>query len=140
MDRTLDDARAEVGLRMSPAFRRQLTLTASTKRAAFAGSPVKRGLPATYLTGLRLTPFDPAQVDVLVRLGVNAAGVLLQTFVDGSNDIVHGDVLNLTSVDKGIAPPYVIVGKDYPIQGLESFQWRGDVYSLLVVQYISENP
>lgn len=121
------------------AFTKQLTLTASTKRSGLSGTPPKRGLPVTNLTGLRLTPLDPAEAEVLLRLGVNAAGVLLQTFVEGAYNIAHGDVLNLTSVDRGAATPYIIVGKDYPIAAVESFQWRGSAYALLVVQYLSEN-
>jgi len=117
-------------------FQRLLTLTVSTKRATVDGTTHKKGLPTTFLSGLKATPLDPAQTDVVLRMGLASPQQLLQTFVEGNYDIVHGDVLNVTSVDKGIATPYTIVGKDYPVQGVESFQWRQTAYTLLVVEYL----
>lgn len=134
---------------MSAGFRRLLTLTVSTKRATVNVGTGKKSTPSTHLSGLKATPLDPADADLVLRTtamtggqfgagGVSPASQFLQTYVEGDNDIVHGDVLNVTSVDRGIATPYTVVGHDYPIVGIEPFQWRGTAYHLLVVQYIVE--
>jgi hypothetical protein len=134
---------------MSSSFRRAKTLTVSIKRnPAVNGTTGKRGVPATVLTGLKATPLDPASADVLLRTSVVAAvngqpGVtpavqLLQTFLETTGEVLHGDVLNVTSVDRGTATPYTIVGKDYPIVALESSQWRKTLSYLLVLQYTIE--
>ncbi|MGB8644042.1 MAG: hypothetical protein WCF84_02305 [Anaerolineae bacterium] len=122
--------------RLSPSFARMATLTASTKRSIVSGG--KKPAPTAYLTGIKCTPFDPATADLVLLLGLEAAGYYLQTFVEGSYDIQAGDVLNVTSVDRGVATPLTIVGQDYPIKGYQPYQWRGTNSFVLVVEYIGQ--
>lgn len=68
----------------SSGIRRLLTVTASTKRAP-ALVDGKRGAPATNLTGIKCMPLDPADAEVVQRLGLETPHELLQTIVDGGD-------------------------------------------------------
>lgn len=120
------------------AFSRMATLTVSLKRSTINATTHKAGVPTQVATGIKCTPFDPAEADLLLLAGITAAGVYLQTTIEGQVDLVHGDVLNVTSVDKGLAPPYTIVGKDYPVRGIQASQWRNTVTQLVIVEYLSQ--
>ncbi len=64
------------------AMRRMCSVTAGTKRqpAIAAG---KRGAPSANLSGVKCTPLDPADPDVVQRLALNTPHELLQTVADG---------------------------------------------------------
>jgi hypothetical protein len=88
-------------------FSKLATVTASTKRASVSGG--KRGAPSMNLTGLSITPLDPAdpatRAELQHRLGLGTPMELLQTFVAGALDIQEGDVL-------------VVGSNEYPIRAV----------------------
>ena len=63
----------------------------------------KRAAPTVYLTGLASTPLLPGNSDrsgaLMARLKLDTSHVLLETFVVGEHDIVHGDLLTVAGVD-----------------------------------------
>lgn len=76
------------GLALTPSFRRQARLSASTKRSpAISGG--KRGAPATHLTGLKCTPLDPASKEVKQRAALNTPHEVLQTFLADNTGYVQ---------------------------------------------------
>jgi hypothetical protein len=88
-------------------FERLATVSASTKRASISGG--KRGAPSEYLTGLSITPLDPAdpatRAEIQHRLGLETPLELLQTFINGAVDVKEGDVL-------------VVGSNEYPIKAV----------------------
>jgi hypothetical protein len=104
----------------SPAFARQATVTANTKRSP-AVSGGKRGAATTLLIGLTCTPLDPVQDQIAMREVLNTPHEVLETFVDGEQDIVEGDVL-------------VVGPVEYPIRSVREWVWRGSVYRHLFLE------
>lgn len=105
---------------MMTSFSKLATVTASTKRLpAISGG--KRGAAVTNLTGLACTPLDPVDPELRQRLGLESPVSLLQTFVHGTNDIVEGDILVVSSVD-------------YPIRSVADWTWQGSRFQHLVVE------
>jgi hypothetical protein len=67
------------GSRMGMAtFKRQATISASTKRAISNGD--KRSPASSYLTGLTVTPLDPVNAQLATTFGLDTPHELLQTF------------------------------------------------------------
>lgn len=107
-------------------FSRMAVVTASTKRPpSLSGS--KRGVPVTYLPFFRCLPLDTAEQqrvrELAARLGMGLDAPLdiLQTMVDGAEDIKEGDVL-------------VVDTKEYPIRAVDDWYWRGSKYLVLLVE------
>lgn len=104
-------------------FTRWAVVDCSTKRAAaIAGG--KRGVPAENLTGLKCTPLDIVDADVAARSGVSSPHELLQTFIEGNNDILNGDLLTVDSTD-------------YPIKSIADWtHWRDGQWKHLILEAI----
>lgn len=92
---------------MSKSFDLLSSVSASTKRASISGG--KRGTPSTHLSGLKITPLDPAdpatRAELQERLGLETPLQWLQTFVSGALDIEEGDIL-------------VVGSNEYPIRAV----------------------
>jgi hypothetical protein len=92
------------------AFSRLATVSASTKRASVSSG--KRGTPPTKLSGLSITPLDPADPstrgELQERLGLETPFELLSTYVAGTPDIREGDIL-------------VVGAVEYPIRAVSDF-------------------
>jgi hypothetical protein len=116
---------------MSPdvtaSFTKLATVTATTNRLANLGADGKRAAGgAEYLTGLKCTPLMPLDPELRQRLAIETNFILLQTFVQGDNDIVaNKDLLN-------------VGGVSYPIRAVEDWDHRATSqdYQLLVVEQI----
>lgn len=72
------------------------TITASTKRSTTLGNN-QRGAPATYLTGLLVTPLWSLQATTIETLGISSPREFKEVYHvptgDTLPDIVEGDVL-----------------------------------------------
>ena len=100
-------------------FKLLATVTASTKRRG----AVIDGLEPAYATeieSLKCLPLDP--VDPAVAQGVEGLGFreLLQTSIEGSPDIIEGDLLVVGSVE-------------YPVKSVENWTWSPDGTDYLVL-------
>lgn len=104
------------------AFTALATKTATTKRASVSGTPPKKGAAAAYITTpFACLPLDPVSQELANRLNLQSPYELKQTVVDGSLDIVEGDVLTMDGVD-------------YPIRSVGEWDWtRGSTRFLTVV-------
>lgn len=104
------------------AFTHLATKTATTKRGTTSGTPPKRGAPAAYITTpFACLPLDPLGQELANRLNLQSPYELKQTVVDGSTDIVEGDVLTVDGVD-------------YPVRSVGEWDWTlGSTRFLTVV-------
>lgn len=99
-------------------------VAAGTKRATLTSG--KRGAPTTYLTGLVITPPDPAdgsrRAELQQRYG-ETPHRLLETYVEGTPDIVEGDRL-------------VVGSEDYAVRGVAKWAKAGSLpaYTHLVLE------
>lgn len=100
------------------------TVSCSTKRAPDL-SGGKRGTPATNLSGLSCTPLDPVDPELRARLELDTPHTLLETFLEGTNDIETGDVLVVSSVE-------------YPIRAVEDWTWRDTRYQRLILENLRD--
>ena len=75
----------------SVTLKRVTTVTVSTKRAVV--TDLKRAAATTYLTGLYAAPLDPVDPGLKATLELNTPHELLQTTINGSPDILAGDIL-----------------------------------------------
>jgi len=78
-------------------FSRMATVTASTKRGA-----ISDGMEAAFaeeIASLKCTPLDPVDPNISLRVEGLGWQELLQTYVDGGLDIVHGDLLVVGSTE-----------------------------------------
>jgi hypothetical protein len=69
-------------------FTKMANVSASTKRNP-AISSGKRGSATTNLTGLSITPLDPATLDVVERLALESPVRLLETFISDTTGFVY---------------------------------------------------
>lgn len=109
----------------SPAFIRQLTITASTKRPpAIVGG--KRGEMVAHLASVQIAPLTSVSSEVALRAGLDSPYALLQTFADDV-DIVDGD--ELTPADGEFA------GVAMPVRRVMKLAWgvRGDTTRLHIL-------
>lgn len=81
----------------------------------------KRGVPTTYLTGVKATPLDPVDPELRKRLALETPHELLQTFLLGSQDVLPGDILVSGTVE-------------YPIRSSAEWSDHGEVLRHLVVE------
>ncbi len=98
------------------------TVTASTKRSGGISS----GLEAAYaeqIASLKCLPLDPVSAEVVQRIPSLSFMESLQTAVEGSLNIVEGDLL-------------VVGGTEYPIRAIEDWLWPPDakVYMILYLE------
>lgn len=109
-----------------PSFERLAVVRASTKRPPVL-SGGRRGAPVPRLPLIMCLPLDTAEQqrvrDLAARLGMalDAPLDVLQTMVDGSTDIIEGDVL-------------VVDLKEYPIRAIDDWYWRGSKFLVLLVE------
>lgn len=104
----------------SASFLKIATEQATTKRPPDISSG-KRGAPAANITApFYCTPLDPVTSDMVTTEVIEAPEELLQTFCDGSLDIVEGDVL-------------VIGSDEYPIKFVDDWDWMGEFMRRLFV-------
>lgn len=115
----------------SPSFNRMAVVTASTKRPpALSGG--KRGAPAAYLTGVRCLPLDTAEQQMVRTYAARSGQALdtpldmLQTMVDGNQDVKEGDIL-------------VVSGDEYPIRNINDWYWRGSKFLHLLLERLDQN-
>ena len=86
-------------------------VSCSTKRATISSG--KRGAAVANLTGLKCTPLDPVDAELATRAGLSTPLEVWQTFIQGGNDIVAGDILTVAS-------------SDYPIRAVWDYSaWDG---------------
>lgn len=108
------------------AFNKTATIIASTKRPP-ATSGGRRGPPAAHLVGLHCTPLDPLgemAPELKLRLQPqNTPHELLQTQIQGSPDIIEGDVL-------------VVGDVEYPIRAVDDWTWKGSRFVRLIVEQL----
>lgn len=100
-------------------FAMRATVACSTKRAILSGD--LRGEPVAYLSGLkcmRLMPLDP---ELRHSIEIDTPHELLQTFIEGNDDIIEGDIL-------------VIGASEYPIRSCAGYPWQGTTRFRLVVE------
>jgi hypothetical protein len=84
----------------------------STKRASIAAG--KRAAPSANLLGLFCTPLDPVDSELASRAGLSTPLEVWQTFIEGTPDIIAGDVLT-------------VEGTDYPIRAVWDYSnWNGN--------------
>lgn len=108
---------------MSASFDRLATVTASTKRAAYASN--KWSAPATSIASLACTPLMPVSERTVLSAGLEAPHDMLECYVAGGLDIVAGDILVVSSIE-------------YEIRWLGRWYWRPDAADTLqlVVQKV----
>ena len=104
------------------AFDKLATVTASTKRGGVVVGGLEQA-PTTVIASLSCLPLDA--VDPEVAQGFEELGFreILQTAVQGSLDIVEGDILTVS-------------GTDYPIRAVSDWYWRpdGTDYQILILE------
>lgn len=104
-------------------FDRLATTTASTKRGGGIGVDGLEIDPSTQIASLKCLPLDSVSPEV--SLGIEGLGwsEILQTTVDGSLDIVEGDLLVVASVE-------------YPIRAVADYEWSptGKVFRVLYLE------
>ena len=100
-------------------FSRFEKITIGTKRATIVGG--KRTGAVVNLSDIKATPLDPADPKIRALPHLDIPQTLLQTFIDGSHDIVNGDVLTNAA------------GDEYPILSVAPWEWRGSEYMHLII-------
>ena len=70
-------------------FAHMATKTVSTKRNPTVDASGKRGTLTTSLTGLKATPLDPADQEIIQRLALESPVQLLETFIADSAGFVQ---------------------------------------------------
>jgi len=88
---------------VSASFARMADVTASTKRNPPAAGG-KVSTPVAYLIGLSILPLMPVTEEIIERYQLKSPRLSYVTFVQGSPDVIQGDILIVSSVD------YKIVG------------------------------
>ena len=104
-----------------PSFDRLASQTVSTKRnPAISGG--KRGTATTLVATLACLPLDPVDPELRRRMALDTPHELLQTFAQGTLDIMEGDIL----VHKGV---------DYPIRSCaEWIDFHGGTFIHLILE------
>lgn len=102
------------------------TVDASTKRRPTADNDDLFDVPSSSISSLDCTPLDPVTAEKAMELGIGSGAPFsfYQTFVQGGQDIIAGDVLTVSSVD-------------YDIRAIEPYKWTPDsnaVYSVLYLE------
>lgn len=101
-------------------FTRLAKLDCSTKRNPTNDNKVSSY--ATYLTGLKCTPFDPIADSVMDEVLIQTPFRALQTYIRGDAlDIKKGDWLSVN-------------GQDYPIKFVSPWTWRKEMFVRLVLE------
>lgn len=104
----------------SSSFARQLTQTASVKRAVITSG--KRGAPTTVIANLPCMPLMPVDAETRNRLHLDTPHQLVQTMIQGTYTVKRGDVLTLETVD-------------YPVATVEAWPFRaGDPRTRLILE------
>ena len=104
-----------------PSFTRLATVSDSTKRSGGIVNGLEVGY-AVEIAALKCTPLDPVQPEIAQAAGLSWHEVL-ETFVDGGEDIKEGDVLVVATVE-------------YPIRAVSDWDWKGTDYLHLIVEQI----
>lgn len=73
------------------------SVSASTKRAVV--TDLKRAAATTYLSGLKILPLEPLDPELRATLNLQTPHELLQTTINGSPDILEGDILVVGSAE-----------------------------------------
>lgn len=81
-------------------FDDEATIPCITKRSVIVGG--QGSAPTENLIGLYCTPLDPVDGEVSSRAGLQSPLGIWQTFIEGGNDIINGDVLTVSEVDYDI--------------------------------------
>ncbi len=93
----------------SLSFTRMATSTAATKRPATMSGGI-RAAPVANLSSIACTPLDPVDAEVRQRIGLEGPHTVFESFVEGSQDILVGDIFTVESID-------------YDIKEIESWEW-----------------
>ena len=111
----------------SLSFTRMATSTAATKRpAAMNLVDGLRSTPVANLSGIACTPIDPVDAEVRQRLGLDGPHKLLESFIEGTQDVLPGVIFTVSSVD-------------YDVKYVESWEWTklaGTVAKRIVLEEI----
>lgn len=100
-------------------FSRLATVTASTKRRTTTG--VIEAAAATSIASFACTPLDPVNAETIRRLNLTTALNVLETFCEGSLDIVSGDILVVSAIE-------------YDVRFVEDYTWRSTRCLHLVIE------
>jgi len=106
---------------VADSFAKMATVTASTKRVPAIGVDGTRGAAATNVASLTCTPLDPVDPELKETLRLETAHTVLETYVDGSIDIVIGDIL-------------VVGSTEYLIRAAEDWTYRSSKYLHLILE------
>ena len=101
-------------------FARLATTTASTKRSGGIVNGLEVGY-TTNIASLKCLPLDPVDPELVQGEWGLAFYEVLQTTVEGSLDIVEGDVLVVATVE-------------YPIRAVGDWDWHGVVFRRLILE------
>ncbi|MFZ6029955.1 MAG: hypothetical protein ACOYYS_19755 [Chloroflexota bacterium] len=104
----------------SLAFRRQLTVHASTKRSPIVNGQRSEPTAAAGLQDLLVTPLMPASDGTLRRMALETPTRLLEAYTE-QHDVRDGDVL-------------VVGNREYPIKAVFTWDWHGEETLHLVVE------
>ncbi len=105
---------------MSKSFAKMASQAASTKRNPLTTSG-KRGAPTTNLASIKILPLMPLDPEIAERLNIQLPTEALQTFVDGTLDILEGDFLTVSA-------------KDYRIRSVGDWPWTTDGFKALILE------
>ena len=106
-------------------FDRFLTETATTLRLPDMTSGVRGGAAAANLSSFDIMPLIPASADVQLRSGLDTPFTAWETYADGTQDILQGDIL--------VTP--ATTGSQYIIRGVEPWPWdNGRTFLHLVLE------
>jgi hypothetical protein len=104
-------------------IRRLLTETASVLRAQINAYGIK-GDYVVHIEELRCTPLDPVDPETREKMLLKSPYELFQVTVNGDLDIRKND--------------YLVMGtKEYPVQKLEKWMFRGTPFFILYVEDIA---
>ena len=111
---------------MGASFQKLATVTCGTKRNPDPVSGIVTA-PVTNLSGVKCLPLDPVSAEIATRLELDTPHEVLQTMIEGGEDIVEGDVLTVGSAE-------------YNIRAVEDWTWRPDAEDtvLLILEELKD--
>lgn len=105
----------------SAAMKLMMCYTASTKRRPATGATGIQAAPTTYLTALKITPIDPLNEELILRLKIESPVRHRVCYTTTDQDIAMGDVL-------------VYGGREYIVRGLGEWFDHGEWFYEIIVE------
>lgn len=111
---------------MSASFRRQLTVTASTKRKTI--SSTGQGTDVDVLTDILISEPSPVSGEIRNRPVLDTPNEVLMSFCDDGMDIQTGDRITLSDSIN-------VTNKTYPVKFVERWVWTtGTTFKALFLE------